>query len=153
MRRRDFITLLGSAVVAWAQAAGAQQDANLPAIGWLSSTANDEDAKAILDQFRRALNEVGYIAGRNVRIEERWGEDQSERLPALAADLVRRRMSVIVTNGSNAAALAAKAASATIPVVFNIGFDPVKLGLVESFVRPGGNVTGVSNMAVELGSK
>jgi len=143
IRRRDFITLLGAAAAAWPLAAGAQQMA-LPVIGYLSGQSPNEYA-VFLAAFRRGLNETGY--------EYRWAEGQCGRLPALAADLVRLRVSVIAATGTSLSALAAKAATATIPIVFTTGADPVKLGLVSSYNRPGGTLTGVSFLLNELVQK
>jgi putative tryptophan/tyrosine transport system substrate-binding protein len=152
MRRRECITLLGGVALAWPLAAHAQQ-LPMPVIGWLSSGSRETDDAVRLPSFRLGLNETGYTEGRNVAIEYRRAEDQLERLPALAGDLVGRKVSLIVAAGSPAVALAAKSATTSIPIVFSNASDPVKLGLVASLNRPGGNVTGVTTVSAELEAK
>jgi putative tryptophan/tyrosine transport system substrate-binding protein len=151
MKRREFIMLLGSAA-AWPIAAWAQQPAKLPTIGFIS-TRTSGDSAAVIAAFHQGLNQAGYSDRQDVAIEYRWAEGQYDRLPALAADLVRSKVSVIVAAGGDPAAQAAKAATATIPVVFVTGTDPLKAGLVSSFNRPSGNLTGVHVFLVGLGAK
>jgi putative ABC transport system substrate-binding protein len=151
MRRREFVAALGGFAVPWPLAARAQQPA-MPVVGYLYGGSPESSVQRVA-AFRKGLSETGYIEGENVAIEFRWANDRTDRLPELATDLVRRKVAVIATPGSSQAALAVKAATTTIPIVFAIGSDPVREGLIASLARPGGNVTGVAWLTEELGAK
>jgi len=151
MRRRDFIKVVTGSAMAWPLAAHAQQ--SVPVIGFLSSASREIDDVRRLPPFRQGLNETGYIESQNVAIEYRGADYRIDRLQALATDLVRRRVSLIAAVGSPASALAAKSATATIPIVFSNAADPVQIGLVASFNRPGGNITGFTELGADLGAK
>jgi ABC-type uncharacterized transport system substrate-binding protein len=151
IKRREFITLIGGAVAAWPLAARAQQP-GMPVIGFLHLTSRDE-TRGLLPDFHQGLADAGYIEGKNVAIEYRWGEGRNDRLPSLIAELVDRQVSVIVTLESTLAALAAKEATHTIPIIFMQGADPVRIGLVDSLSRPGRNLTGINLFLAEVAGK
>ena len=150
MKRRELITLLGGAAMVWPITARAQQAA-MPVVGYLSSQSADTQTDLVRG-FRRGLREIGYIEGENVAVNYRWADNEADRLPALAAEMVRRQVAVIAASGGPASESAAKATT-TIPIVFMVAEDPVRLGLVGSLARPGGNLTGVNFFSAELAAK
>ena len=151
MRRRDFIKVIAGSAAAWPLAAHAQRPA-IPVVGVVSGRSHDADARNVT-AFYKGLSEAGYVDGQNVTVEYHWVEGNYDRLPALMTELVRRQVAVIATTGNNATALAAKAATATIPIVLAVGQDPVKMGLVASLARPGGNATGINDFLSEMNAK
>jgi putative tryptophan/tyrosine transport system substrate-binding protein len=151
VRRREFITLLGGAAATWPVAAGAQQSV-MPVVGFLGAPSAAPYAHYVA-AVHQGLKEVGYVEHQNVAMEYRWADSQYDRLPALAADLVSRRVAVIIPIGGAPATVAAKAATSTIPIVFNLGADPVGLGVVTNLSRPGGNITGIAMMTLEMETK
>ena len=150
MRRREFVARLAGATLAWPLVARAQR--TIPFIGFLNSGSPNERAH-LVEAFRQGLKDGGYVDGKDVAIEYRWAEGRLDRLPALATELVKRKVAVLIATGGNAPALASQAATSEIPIVFTGGADPVKLGLVKSLSRPGGNLTGVANIAISLTAK
>src|SRR5580704_9493429 len=151
MKRREFITLLGGTAATWPLVARAQQP-GMPVIGFLNSVSPAPFARMVAG-FQQGLREAGYVEGQNVAVEYRWAEGQNDRLPVLAADLVHRQVDVIIAGGGTPCAVAAKAATTLIPIIFEVATDPVKIGFAASLDRPGGNLTGVANLNVEIGPK